>query len=34
MEMIHTRPDIYGKIERWVSICCLDDAKNYILVLI
>jgi methylmalonyl-CoA mutase len=31
----HTRPDIYGKIgNAGVSICCLDDAKNYILVLI
>ncbi len=31
----HIRPDIYGKIgNAGVSICCLDDAKNYIQVLI
>jgi methylmalonyl-CoA mutase len=30
MEMILTRPDIYGKIgNAGVSICCLDDAKLY-----
>ena len=29
------RPDIYGKISNTgVSICCLDDLKNYILDLI